>query len=79
MMNSTSAVSWCAVGAVFAVIGVAMVICPGMLQYRLQMSLQLVNQRTAELEVSNRKLAIEIHERTRLEKKLFQSQKMESI
>ena len=79
MMNSTSAVSWCAAGAVFAVIGVAMVICPGMLQHRLQMSLQLVNQRIAELEASNRKLAIEIHERTRLEKKLFQSQKMESI
>ncbi len=50
-----------------------------MLQHRLQMSLQLVNQRTAELEASNRKLAIEIHERTRLEKKLFQSQKMGSI
>ena len=79
MMNSTSAASWCSAGTVFALIGVALVICPGMLQHRLQMSLQLVNQRTAELEESNRNLTLEIRERTRLEKKLFQAQKMEAM
>jgi signal transduction histidine kinase len=79
MTNSTRFEAWVMASTLFLVIGSIMVICPGMLQNRLQKTIEIIQEQKLKLQDSNEQLNRALKERKEMEAQVIKSEKMEVL
>ncbi|MFO7750694.1 MAG: ATP-binding protein [Desulfobacteraceae bacterium] len=79
MTSSTRIEAWFTAAVLYLIIGGGMVVCPGLLQSRLQKTLGVIQKRTAEINNSNSRLKQALKERKEMEGRLVRAEKMEAM
>jgi len=79
MTSSTRIEAWFMAAVLYLIIGGGMVVCPGLLQSRLQKTLGIIQTRTAEINKSNSRLKKALKEREEMEDRLVRAKKMEAM
>ena len=79
MTNSTRIEAWLTAATLFLIFGGIMVACPGILQNRLEKTIEIITEKTSALEASNRKLKKALEDRKEMEAELVCAKKMEAM